>query len=368
MNNQSYRLKMNTTSKHILLALALIVSFTVSVKTQQPFQDAKGEGSLFIDGGGFAQINIADPSIRLGFLRNLSDSKWIYGFGLNGKVSGMQAALIGKNNLSPDAQGNFTIGYKFTKQDTLEKVELTKEFLKEFEDILRKQDKLKEGEILPAPQTAVNLSQYMGELETSILRGRNLGDIYSLGVVKKFSPKYKQLTFQGGYAYKQYKLYDPASAFKDQYYKKSFHSPIAELGYFQKIDGRKLFGVSAGVKRTNNSDDLTEVEVRDFTTSVNNSTTREVTRVRKALSGDFTQSTEVFINSDYTFFPKELNSRIGINLFTRSKLTGVNQGFRPGVGIFLTKEKSPTSVIGGVSVSVDTNGKTNIALIAGYNF
>jgi hypothetical protein len=109
--------------------------------------------------------------------------------------------------------------------------------------------------------------------------------------------------------------------------------------------------------------------VRDLTTAVSDSgTTREATRIRKALRGDFKESTRTFINTDFVWFPASLDSRIRVNFFTRSGMTGNEKGFRPGIGLFISEKNAPTRVVGGVSFSFDEKGKANLSLTAGYNF
>lgn len=355
----------------ILVLLLLTIIVAMPVQGQQPFQDAKGESSIFIPDGGFAQINVADPSIRLGFLRNISSEEWIYGFNLSGKLTGTRAGLINNNNVAPDAQVGFTIGKNdpFTEKLKLDQIIVSRYLRERLQTLLLERGLLKNGEVLPKPKTAKNLVEYLGEVtESGLLRGIDIGQVFDLPELKKFAPNFSRILFQGGYSFKQYNLYSPTAAFNDQIYKKNFHSPSAQLIYFKQLTGRKLLGAAIGVQRSNNSGDLTEVEVRDFTSAVSGSTTREVSRVRKALRGDYKESTRAFINADFAWFPAALESRIGVNFFTRSGLIGNEKGFRPGIGLFLSEKGAPTRVVGGVSVSLDNNRKANIALTAGFNF
>lgn len=370
--NQKKAGNLNGKSSVIILMLIASALIAIPARAQQPFQDAKGEGTVFINDGGFAQFNVADSSIRLGYLRDLSTANWVFGFNLSGKPTGTRAGLISSNQAVPEAQGNFTIGYRFGdfSQSALEKILITGEFRKKLQKFLVKAGLIKEGAVLPEPKTAKNLAEYLPELTEAglIERRAPLDKLFDLPELKLRTPKFRQLAFQGGYGFKQYRLYNPAAAFDDQVYKKNFHSPSAQLIYFEQVKPRLLFGAGIGVRRSNNSDDLTEIEVRDFTTTTSGGTTREVARVRKALRGDFKQFTEAFINTDLIYFPKQLDTRIGINFFTRSGLTGTNKGFRPGIGLFFSQAGAPTKVIGGISLSVAPNGKADVGLIAGYSF
>lgn len=383
-NCEKDKIRLSTLLSKIVVLVALVV-FVMPIQGQQPFQDGKGEGTIFVPDGGFAQINIADSSIRLGYLRNVSNEDLIFGFNLSGKLTGTRATLINNNQAAPDAKVSFTIGINdpFTEvtkskidpntgKDTggdLGEIFVSRRLRNQLQKLLWEEKLLDEKQILPEPKTAKNLIEYLGEvIESGLLRGVDIGKIFNLPELKKYAPNFSRIVFQGGYAFKQYNLYDPAAVFDKQVYKKNFHSPSAQLIYFRQLTGRKLLGASIGVDRSNNSDDLTEIEVRDFTSAISGSTTREVSRIRKALRGDFKQSTRAFINTDFVWFPAALESRIGVNIFTRSGLIGEERGIRPGVGLFFSEKGSPTRVIGGVSVSVDNRGKANLSLIAGYNF
>jgi hypothetical protein len=353
-----------------ILALP-ILWFACAVAAQQPFQDAKGASTIFVQDGGFAQVNVADPSIRIGFLRNLSKEDWFYGAGASGKLTGTKAGLINKNELVPDAQGNFVIGLNdpFSEDLDLDDILVSKHLIRRLQETLLKSGKLRPGQVLPQPRTAKNLIQYLGEAaQAGVLDNVDVGEVLSLPELKRFAPNFSRIAFQGGYAFKQYTLFDAARAFDEQVYKKNFHSPSAQLIYFRQLTGRKLIGASAGIERSNNSTDLTEIEVRDFTTETGGGTTREAARIRKALRGDFRQHTRTFVNADFVWFPSAFESRVGFNVFARSTVTGENKGIRPGIGLFISEKGSPTRVVGGVSVVMDENGKANVSLTAGYNF
>lgn len=370
-NDKNNLTQLFTLPGKILAFMFLAITIGMPAQGQQPFQDAKGESSIFITDGGFAQINIADPSIRLGFLRNISNEEWTYGFNLSGKLTGTRAALINNNNVAPDAQFSFTIGKNdpFSGKLELDQIIVSRYLRERLQTLLLEKGLLKKGETLPKPKTAKNLVEYLGEVtESGLLRGIDTGQIFDLPELKKFAPNFSRILFQGGYSFKQYNLYSPTATFDNQIHKKNFHSPSAQLIYFRQLTGRKLLGASVGVQRSNNIGDFTEVEVRDFTSAVSGSTTREVSRIRKALRGDYKESTKAFINTDFAWFPAALESRIGVNFFTRSGLTGNEKGFRPGIGLFLSEKGAPTRVVGGVSVSLDNNRKANVALTAGFNF
>jgi hypothetical protein len=310
--------------------LILIAAFSTSVNAQRPFQDAKGESPIFINNGGFAQFNVSDSSIRFGYLYEVNPNPWNFGFDVSAKVTGTKAGILEDNQLVPNFKVTLTPGkkYVFTRRLTLPEIE--------------------------------EMAQKLGKTQ-----GEDIGDYFEMA-------PFDRLAVQIGYAYKRYTLVDPNLPFDRQVFRRNFHSPSLSLAYFIQLDGRNLFGVSAGGERSNNSNDLTEVEVRDITipTDMGGGLAREVVRTRDALRGDYRESTRVFINTDYVWFPKGLDTRLGflgLNFFTRSGLRGDQKGFRPGIGIFLSEEKKPTRVRGGASFSYQ-DGKASIALIAGFTF
>lgn len=317
-----------------LLLVAALTLFSAETSAQMPFQDAKGNGSILLSDGGFVQLNIADPSVRIGYLRDLSSQRWSFGFEVSGKLTGSRAPLLNRNQAAPELKAAFTFGRKYLLAKRLD-----------FND----------------PNDLQKLQAAQAEAVRHGLKPNDdLGDYLT-------SVPYDRLVLQVSYAYKQYTLLDPAAAFDKQVFKKRFHNPSAALTYSILLNGSNLFGASVGVGRSNNSNDLTEVDVRDINTTSFSNTVREVVRSRQVLRGDFKQSTSVFLNTDYVWYPRKTFSRVGIDFYSRSVFTGVDKGFHPGIGVFLSEKGAPTRVLGGVTVSYD-KGKASVALIAGFSF
>jgi hypothetical protein len=187
-------------------------------------------------------------------------------------------------------------------------------------------------------------------------------------------------------AYKRarYKLLDEAAAFANQIRKQNFDGYSATLAYNRVITldnlsktalenakgskGSVILGVSIGVERRNSSDDLDSVDIEDqsFTSSSGTTQRRSVSK-QTVLSGEYKEFIAVPLNTDVVYFPGALNSRVAIDFFTRSDLGTTGRKFVPGVGLFLTKEKSPTKVVGGISFSFD-QGKPKVGLVGGFHF
>jgi hypothetical protein len=312
----------------------LIIASAVLVQAQMPFQDAKGNGTVLLSDGGFVQLNIADPSVRVGYLKDLSSDRWSIGFDASGKLTGSRASLLNKNQIAPDVKVGFTFGRKYLFAHRLD--------LNDASD--RKRLELAQVE--------------------AVRHGAKPGDDF--GEYWRALP-YDRLSLQIGYAFKQFSLLDTNAPFDKQVFKKDFHNPSAALIYSAQLSGSKLLGISVGVGRSNNGSALTEVDVRDINSATSSDTIREVVRTRQVLWGDFKQSTSVFVNSDYVWYPRSTFSRVGIDFYSRSVLTGIDKGFHPGIGLFLSEKGAPTRVLGGVTVSYD-QGKASVALVAGFSF
>lgn len=330
------RMKRNRAWRYVAFVLSILAASVVSSQAQTPFQDAKGNGSVLLNDGGFIQFNVADPSIRIGYIHDISSQKrpWSIGFDVSGKLNGSRASLLNKNQVAPDVKLSFTLGRKYlithrldvSNQRDLERLQLAR---------------------AEAVKNGAKPSDDFGEYFHAL--------------------PYDRLALQIGYAYKEYSLFDANAPFDKQVFKKKFHNPSAALVYSIQLSGSQLLGASLGIGKSNNSGALTEVDVRDINSATFSSTVREVVRTRPVLRGDFQQSTSVFLNSDYVWYPRTTFSRVGVDFYTRSVFTGIDKGFHPGIGFFLSEKGAPTRVLGGVTVSYD-QGKASVALIAGFSF
>ena len=282
------------------LALSLVLtllSLPCISHAQTAFEDASGDSSILMkDAGGFARVNVSDTSVRIGYLFDLSNSDIFYGFEVSGKLSGKFASLFAANKPSPEGRFRFNVGRRFLLSD-----------------------------------------KPHGEPT----RGKLTDD---------------WLTFQVGYRRARYKLFIEENAFESQVRKQNFDGYSAVLAYnalFKNSHGPILLGVSGGVERRNNVDDLDEIEINDQFASVSSGTTQRTAVARQnVLSGTYKEMTAVPINTDVVWFPRQFESRIGLDFFTRSSVGQGNRGFEPGLGLFFTKDKSPTRVLGGISFSV----------------
>lgn len=209
------------------------------------------------------------------------------------------------------------------------------------------------------------------------------------------------LAFRVSYSRARYKILNEDAAFADQVRKQNFDGYSATLAYNTLLtlgdvgaqkklrkarrdarlnhteppkesskgtDGSLIIGVSFGVKRTNNSDDLDSVELEDegFASSSGTTKRRGLSK-QTVLSGDYKEYIALPLNTDVVYYPGAFEGRMAIDIFTRSDLGGTNREFVPGVGLFITQKGKPTKVVGGISFAYD-DGKARIGLVGGFHF
>jgi hypothetical protein len=144
-----------------------------------------------------------------------------------------------------------------------------------------------------------------------------------------------------------------------------------------------ILGLSFGVRRTNNADDLTQVSVVDRRTieSPDGTTQRISERTRKGLSGSYETSTPMTFNTDLVLYPflpgamtgtttqvqNAVKASVAFDVFTRSTLSD-ERSFVPGVGAYITAPGAPLKVYGGVTVFLDKDHKAASNIVAGFAF
>lgn len=302
---------MDRKMKRLAMSLLLLL-FPVMAFAQTAFEDAGGNSSILIkDTGGFAKVNVSDASVRVGYLFDLSNRSTYYGFEVSGKLAGDFASIFHSNQPAPGARFRASIGRRWIFSEK------------------------------PSGDPT---------------KGRLTDD---------------WLTFQVGYARSRFKVLSEDSNFANQIRTQNFDGYSMTVAYnalFKNTRGPLLFGTSLGVERKSNIDDLDEVEVVDEVFADSSGTTRRsVVSRQQAFRGTYKETTAIPVYTDLVWFPRQFESRIGINFFTRSNIGQVTKRFEPGVGLFFTLPGAPTRVIGGISVSV-RDGKAAVGLVAGFNF
>lgn len=167
-------------------------------------------------------------------------------------------------------------------------------------------------------------------------------------------------------------LDEEAGTFDEQVAKNYFNGLAAHLAYSAHFGGARspVVGVAIGLERSNNINDLSQIDLRDIVFTSNGETTmRTGETVRKVYQGTLVESTIGLVESDLVFYPFGPGSRqLATNVFTRTRIKHDKTFIRPGIGFFLTDKGAPLNVIGGLSLSVDEDKKPRVDLVAGFNF
>lgn len=338
------------TLPRIALTLALAaIARPVSLRAQLPFATGKADGSIVLDKGGFVQTTFDDALFRIGYELDRRDQQWDafrtanpnrrfrfgrrYGFELQGRPGGNIAALLDANELVSGGRAFVSLG-------------LT--------DVL-------------------SFRPSAAELKTGSPPRPPFGLIYDW------------LTVQASIERNDVTLFNASEPFTEQFSKRRFDGYGVTLHYNAQFGGRvpTVAGVSFGMRRINNADDLAQVSVTDrrVFTAPDGSTQRTADRTRKGLSGDYAVSRPATLNTDLVFYPFLTGGAVGspadiramakasvaLNLFTRSTL-GSDGQFVPGVGAYVTAPGAPLKVYGGVNVYRSTDNGTAANIVAGFGF
>lgn len=289
-----------------VLAAISALALHAPAEAQRLFESDQKDSSVFLkDTGGLARINITDASATLGYLYREENVEHPrrYGVEFSLGLSEGRGTFFSENRLAPDAQVLVSYG---------------------------------RGQIFYPPETGGAAFEPL--------------DWY---------------TVQMGYSRAHYKTIgenDTAVTERD------FDGLSASLAYNAQPSGVLLYGISLGVRRGNNIDDLDEVElVSDQLVSSNNGIQQIIRSSTKARKGDYRQQTQWPLATDIIWYPKRFQSRIGLDLFTRSDLGKGDGDFEPGVAAFLTQDGSPTHVLGGIAASLQ-NGDIKVSVFAGSKF
>jgi hypothetical protein len=125
-----------------------------------------------------------------------------------------------------------------------------------------------------------------------------------------------------------------------------------------------ILGIAAGVNRTNNLSSLKSVIVN--TPVYVASSGGSVVQQQSAYLGAYSTAMGAPLYSDFVIIPKAL-PWIDFDVFTRSNLASANRYGEGGIGLFVAQPKTPTAVLGGISLGWK-NGARTIALVGGWSF
>ncbi|GJG86808.1 hypothetical protein tb265_19890 [Gemmatimonadetes bacterium T265] len=315
---------------------------------QSPFSTAKADGSIVLDRGGFAQATFDEALFRVGYELDRRDEHARdvrarhpteevrfgprYGLELQARPGGSVAALLRSNELVSGgrAVASFGLGNVFSTQ----------------------------------PSTA--------ELVAGRLPAQPLGLVYDW------------ITVEAGVERTTFTLYDATQPYAAQFASRDFSGYSLTAHYNAEFGGRvpTIAGVSVGVRKTNNADELAAVSITDthVITSPDGSVQRTYSDVRQGLTGDYAERRPVVLNTDVVFYPflvappagatlapSGLKASVAFDVFTRTTL-GADARFVPGLGAFVTAPGAPLRVYGGVTVYRGRDKSVASNLVAGFSF
>ncbi|WP_342087714.1 hypothetical protein [Dyadobacter sp. OTU695] len=321
---KTFLLILNKTSLPICLMAILRIN---SAYSQASFvQDARGESSVMSPGGSGIVFNTSDAAISISFLKAKSSSPFYWGIDAKFKAEEGISLVVKNGNINPTGK----VGGVFVWES--------------------KPNKGKWNNFYLSPAVSFSSSKLFD---------------------------------------------DQTNLFADQIAKKQF-TAVSLKAAFNRTSHRKLFcsecessptilGISGTIGTTTNLGNLTKLDVITYTILKD-----ESGQERKLETGQTSAFSPLSkyqdnlgyaqINVDWIIFPMVFQSRAAIAIFSRSKFANkMLPTHSPGAGIFLTKEGSPTDIVGGIvtqitdvfNVNDQPNGPKNrivLSLVAGYSF
>lgn len=124
-----------------------------------------------------------------------------------------------------------------------------------------------------------------------------------------------------------------------------------------------LIGASAGVSKTNNSDQLKKVSIN---TTDSQSGSVSVVESSDAYMGNYAESYNVPVYFDFVIIPTKLEW-ISLDAFERANTLKTDGYTEAGFGIFVAQPNKPTKVLGGISLAWK-DGKQSIGIVGGWAF
>jgi hypothetical protein len=131
-----------------------------------------------------------------------------------------------------------------------------------------------------------------------------------------------------------------------------------------------LAGLSLGVSKNNNVDDLKPVTIDTLVlqSATGISPSFEAAKSTSGYSGAYRTYTGVPIYSDVVIIPHPSAIKwLSLDLFTRSNAAHFNRFVEGGVGLFIAEPDKPTKVLGGITLAWK-NGAPTLGVVAGWGF
>lgn len=301
---------------------AICILSSIGLAQQSLFESQTGDTSIFLNGtAGVISANIGKSAVRFGYLHQPTGQRDGWGFDLAGTLQGDTATLLRTNRPAPGAE----IRTAYIRRNL----------------------------VSSAPK-ATDVPKNAGSVEPC---PHGLCDDW--------------LVIQGGYKRARFYTIDTGVDPLPQPVKRDFDGWVARVAYNQLRKTARndfLLGVSAGIARADNTDNLSTVQVTDQIVSSANGIERlSASNAVTAYTGVYRTYIGVPISADAIWFPGVFTGRVGIDIFLRADIGQANRYGSPGIGLFFSRPGQPARPVGGLSVSY-RSGNAQAALIVGWSF
>lgn len=175
-----------------------------------------------------------------------------------------------------------------------------------------------------------------------------------------------------GYGRSSFYLFPTGTAPSASTPKTDFNRFRALVAYNWSTGGNRIMGFAVGAERRNNLSDLTSVSLETVIVPAPAGSQTSIVKTQAGYHGNYKEYIAAPIYTDMLFYVGQkplpvLNSRLGIDFFSRSDFAATNRSSSGGLGLFLFKKEDPLAPIGGISASFNGT-KVQLALTAGFTF
>ncbi|RDC62880.1 hypothetical protein AHMF7616_01479 [Adhaeribacter pallidiroseus] len=351
----------------VVLLLNLFIS-TLSY-SQNVLEGAKGNSSIDYTqyGGGIVTLNAADKKLEIGYINykfktvpiqnglvnRYSERPIWYGFTVSGKALNDYSTIFSNGKVSPASDIKIRFGYRIDGDPSSS---IGNSIVIDSIKILAEE----RANPRTTQQRKNSIDVRMGVLTAALA-----------------PPPELWLITRGGYEVSKFKLYNQSLPFDSQFNSLRFDGFNGQIGlnYWHpkfnifKNDVILLAGLTIGLRKQNNVDDLTEVRAEDVTISTNSitGTTRSFKSENVGFSGNYQTFTSFPINFDLYFKPHKLENA-AFSLYGRANSYYGRNGSEMengrqfpvnlGVGFYLLSKNWLANPLGGITLELSDSFQT----------
>lgn len=152
----------------------------------------------------------------------------------------------------------------------------------------------------------------------------------------------------------KFKLYAPDSAYAAQIQSKTFAAPEFNIGFnywtADVLGSTALIGVTIGVKKTNNFDDLTETTSDEVISNTSGTATRKLDAKATVYTGSYKETTSYPLNFDIYFKPHKFDN-IAFLVYNHNELfDGAKSKSKVGAGLYILKKNDLFNPVFGINI------------------